>query len=86
MSFTLSEMPVLLAVFKSAGDPLVNVAGAYFPAWLACMIAGALGTWVSALFCGRFGWSVLFRPSALMVPVVFIGLTCGMWLVFFSSR
>ena len=86
MPFTLSGMPVLLAVFKSAGDPLVNVAGAYFPAWLACMIAGAVGTWVAALVCGRLGWAVLFRPSALMVPAVFIGLTCGIWLAFFSAR
>jgi hypothetical protein len=82
----MTGMPAMLAVFKSAGDPLMNVAGAYFPAWLACMIAGALGTWLAGAWCSRKGWGILFRPAALMVPAIFIGLTCALWLVFFAAR
>ena len=44
------KLPALLALIKSPGDPLLDVAGAYFPAWLGCMIAGALGTLIVLVF------------------------------------
>ena len=77
---SVANLPALLALFKSTGDPLLNIAGAYFPAWLACMVAGALGTWLAGQILGA-----ALRPAVLMVPALFALLTCGVWLVFFSA-
>ncbi len=78
------KMPGLLALIK--GDPLVDVAGAYFPAWLACMVVGAVGTWLIHLLAGRTGFGAVLRPAPLMVSGLFIALTCGTWLFVFAFR
>jgi len=41
------KLPGLLGLIKSSGDPLVDVAGAYFPAWLAACWSG----WRERGFC-----------------------------------
>ena len=79
-----TKMPFLLALFK--GDPLVDVAGAYFPAWLACMAAGAAGTWIARAVADRVGLGAVLRPAPLMLPALFVGLTCAAWLAGFSAR
>jgi hypothetical protein len=81
-----AKLPALLALIKSSGDPLVDVAGAYFPAWLACMIAGALGAWLVADIAARTGLSAVLRPAVLMYPAVFAAITGTFWLLFFSAR
>lgn len=78
------KMPGLVALIK--GDPLVDVAGAYFPAWLACMVVGAVGTWLIHLLVGRTGFDAVLRPAPLMVSGLFVALTCGTWLLIFAFR
>jgi len=80
-----AKLPALLALIKSPGDPLLDVAGAYFPAWLGCMIAGALGTWLIGKILARLGVGAALRPAALMYPALFATLTSVVWLVFFSA-
>ena len=82
---SVANLPALLALFKSTGDPLLDIAGAYFPAWLACMVAGALGTWLISQTLARFGLAAALRPSVLMLPALFALLTCGVWMMFFSA-
>jgi hypothetical protein len=79
------NLPALLALIKSPGDPLLNIAGAYFPAWLGCMIAGALSAWLLGAILSRVGLAAVLRPSLLMYPSLFALLTCAVWLVFFSA-
>lgn len=86
MNIGMAKLPAVLALIKSSGDPLVDVAGAYFPAWLACMIAGALGSWFLGALLGRIGLDAVLRPSVIMYPSLFAALTGGVWLVFFSAR
>lgn len=78
------KMPALLALIK--GDPLVNVAGAYFPAWLACMAVGAAGTWALEWMARRWGLAEALRPAPLMLTALFVSLTCATWLVVFAVR
>ena len=80
-----ANLPALLALIKSPGDPLLNIAGAYFPAWLGCMITGALGAWLLGAVLSRIGLAAVLRPSLLMYPALFALLTCAVWLVFFSA-
>ena len=79
------RLPALLGLIKSAGDPLVNIAGAYFPAWLACMIVGVLGSWGLWLLAERTSFARVLRPAVIMLPLLFLALTCGTWLLFFSA-
>ena len=67
----------LLALIKSSGDPLVNVAGGYFPPWLACMLAGVIGRWLLPALAGRAGLAGALRPAPLLLPRLFTTLTCG---------
>lgn len=80
-----AKLPALMALIKSPGDPLLNIAGAYFPAWLGCMIAGALGSWLLSTILSRMGLAAALRPSLLMYPLLFALLTCTVWLLFFSA-
>ncbi|GAB4171864.1 MAG: hypothetical protein Fur0032_11230 [Terrimicrobiaceae bacterium] len=75
-----------VAFLKPSGGPLVDVAGAYFPAWFACLLVGLAGVWLVSWLAGRSGWSVLLRPSVLMLPSVFLIFSCGLWLLIFSAR
>lgn len=79
------KLPGLLGLIKSAGDPLVNVAGAYFPAWLACMLVGVAGTWALNAAAERTGFAAALRPPAVMLAFLFLALTCGTWLLVFSA-
>jgi len=78
------KLPVLVALIK--GDPLVNVAGAYFPAWLGCMAAGLLGAWAAQVIAEHFHFEAALRPAPLMLTAVFVAVTCGTWLLVFSAR
>ncbi len=80
-----AKLPALFALIKSPGDPLIDVAGAYFPAWLGCMIAGTLGAWLVGEILSRLGLAAVLRPPFLMYPALFALTTCSVWLVFFSA-
>ena len=54
-------------------------------AWLACMVAGAMGTWLAGQILARLGLGATLRPAVLMVPALFALLTCGVWMIFFSA-
>jgi hypothetical protein len=74
----------MLAILKSGGDPLVNVAGAYFPAWLACLLIGLIFTWGLQALASRSRFAEALKPGIIMVPALFVASTCGTWLLFFS--
>lgn len=75
-----------LAIIKSSGDPLVDIAGAYFPAWLACLLAGLTGTWLIHALAVRLRCDGILRPHSLMLPGLFVAIACGVWLLLFSVR
>ena len=74
----------MLAILKSGGDPLVNVAGAYFPAWLACLLIGLIGTWAIQAIASRSRFATALQPAILLIPALFVALACGTWLLLFS--
>lgn len=76
----------ILAIIKYCGDPLINVAGAYVPAWLACMLAGILGTWFLEILIHRFECSSILQPPVLMIPAIFSAITLWTWLFLFAAR
>ena len=74
--------------FSAAGlwgcDPVLNIAGANFPAWLVCALAGAFG---AALLRPLF---VALRLEAYLWPVALVYLSlavliaCIVYVIFFS--
>lgn len=67
-------------------DPQLNIAGAYFPAWLLCMIGGLLSFWAIHLIFLRTGIIPFLVPITLVYAALLISLICGIWLIFFSAR
>ena len=78
-------MPLVLTSLTLAGcDPVVNIAGANFPAWLLCAIVGAaLAAAVRPVFV-----ATRIEPylGALMLiyPCLAILLGCATYLIFFN--
>jgi hypothetical protein len=75
---------VLTTAPLTACDPVVNIAGANFPAWLLCAIVGAV---LAAAFRPMF---VVTRvepylgPLIMIYPCLAILLGCATYLIFFS--
>ncbi len=75
----------LVGVFGLDGcDPVVNIAGANFPAWLLCAIAGALLTAAvrPLLIVSRLEPHLGPRPLIYSSLAVLFG--CTVWLIFFN--
>jgi YtcA family len=73
-----------LSAAISGCDPIINIAGANFPSWLVCTIAGAV---LAALFRPIF---VLLRiePYLWPLPLVYLSLgmlmACIVFVIFFN--
>jgi hypothetical protein len=74
-----------IALLRLAGcDPVVNIAGANFPAWLLCAIVGAI---LAATFRPVFtatGVEPYLGPLLLIYPCLAVLLSCLIYLIFFS--
>ncbi len=72
------------AVGLSGCDPVVNIAGANFPAWLICAITGAV---LAALIRPIFLWTQI-EPYLWPLPLVYLSLGVLMasivYLIFFN--
>jgi hypothetical protein len=68
----------------SACDPVVNIAGANFPAWLLCAIVGAV---LAAMFRPVFSASGIephLGPLLVIYPCLALLLGCAIYLIFFN--
>jgi hypothetical protein len=75
--------PVALLTL-AACDPVVNIAGANFPAWLLCAIVGTL---LAAGFRPMFaatGIEPYLGPRLLIYPCLAVLLACAVYLIFFN--
>jgi hypothetical protein len=74
----------ILLVALAGCDPVVNVAGANFPAWLFCAI---LGTVMAAILRPLFAWTRLephLGPLIVIYPCLAVLLACTVYLAFFN--
>ena len=73
----------LAMLAQAACDPVVNIAGANFPAWLLCAIVGAI---LAATFRPIFvatGIEPYLGPLLLIYPCLAVLLSCLVYLTFF---
>lgn len=66
-------------------DPQINIAGAYFPAWLGCTLGGLLIFWALHLVFLKIGLLPHLFPLPLVYAAIIAALTCMLWLLFFAN-
>jgi hypothetical protein len=75
----------LLAVGSAGCDPVVNVFGSFFPAWVVCMIAGVgLAAAIRPVFVA-LRLEPHLGPLLLVYPSLALLLTMLTWLVCFRT-
>jgi hypothetical protein len=79
-------VPAALASCLAAGcDPIVNVQGSFFPAWIVCMAAaGAVAAALRQLFASTRIEPHL-GPPLLIYPCLWVLVTMLVWLAFYRT-
>ena len=65
-------------------DPVLNIAGANFPAWLVCALAGAFGTALVRPVLVAMGIEPYVWPAALVYLSLAIVIACVVYLICFN--
>jgi hypothetical protein len=65
-------------------DPVINIAGANFPAWLLCAIVGAALTALIRPLLDAVGIEPYLGPLPLIYPSLAILIGCIVWLICFN--
>ena len=74
-----------LAMLTAAGcDPVVNIAGANFPAWLLCTIVGAIAAAAARPLFVAGGIERYLGPLLLIYPCLAVVFACIVYLIFFN--
>lgn len=84
-----NRLAVLLAatlpVIAAGCDPVVEIQGTFFPAWLLCMIVGVvLAVALRPLFV-RLGIEPYMGPLPVVYTSLAVLLTLAVWLLFFRT-
>jgi len=66
-------------------DPIIDLQGTFFPAWLLCMVAGVVLTVVLRPLFVRLRLEPYLGPLPLIYTSLAVLLTLGTWLVFFRT-
>jgi hypothetical protein len=75
-------VPVPLLACASC-DPLIDVAGAFFPAWILCIVIGILLTVLLRLVFARTGVEPRLGPLLVVYPSLATALSLACWIIFF---
>ena len=77
---------LIMGVLLTGGcDPLVNIEGAFFPAWLVSGVSGLLAMVITWNVFRRIGVDqyLLVRPLTYITLLVMY--TCLVWLIFYAN-
>jgi len=70
---------------SAACDPLLNVAGSFFPAWMVAILVGVALTVVARLILVVAGLEPHLGPPVLIYPSLGLLLTVATWLVLYRA-
>jgi hypothetical protein len=65
--------------------PSVNVLGAFFPAWMLCILAGITLALLARQLFHALGLNPWIGPPAVVYPALAVGAMCATWIVFFQN-
>jgi YtcA family len=74
----------LAALSLVSCDPVVNIAGANFPAWLLCAIVGMVSAAAFRPLFTAIGIEPYLGPLLLIYPCLALLLGCVFYLIFFN--
>jgi hypothetical protein len=77
-------MSAAAALAISGCDPVVNIAGANFPAWMLCAIVGAIGAAALNPPLVAIRIEPYLGPRTIIYPCLAFLIGCAVYLVFFS--
>ncbi len=72
-----------LAAVGAGCDPLVDVAGAFFPGWIVCILAGVTATVIVQRLLARLGIESSMGPLLLIYPSLAAAISLALWLGLF---
>ena len=75
----------LLALASLGCDPVINVFGSFFPAWVVCLAAGVALTALARQLFALTRLEPYLGPLLLVYPSLGLLLTLGVWLLFFRT-
>ena len=77
---------VFAACASLAGcDPVLNIQGSFFPAWIVCMTVGVALTAVGRQLLAAKGLEPYLGPLTLIYPSLWVLLTLLTWLTFYRT-
>ncbi|MBF6569924.1 MAG: hypothetical protein IVW54_13730 [Candidatus Binataceae bacterium] len=80
-----SKVAALVILLACGGcDPVINIAGANFPAWLLCAIVGAALTALIRPILDAVGIEPYLGPLPLIYPCLAVLIGCLVWLICFN--
>ena len=74
-----------VALCSAACDPVLNVAGSFFPAWMVAMLVGVALTFIARLVLAVAGLEPHLRPPVLIYASLGLFLTVATWLVLYRA-
>jgi cytosine/uracil/thiamine/allantoin permease len=74
-----------LVLCAAACDPVLNVAGSFFPAWMVAMLVGVVLTVVARLLLAVAGLEPHLGPPVLIYVSLGLLLTVATWLVLYRA-
>jgi hypothetical protein len=76
---------VVSLAFLTGCDPILDIDGAFFPAWMLCMIIGIALAFAAHPIFVRLGIEADLGPPVLIYPCLALLLTLATWLIFFHT-
>jgi hypothetical protein len=70
-------------VLATACDPIVNIYGSFFPAWVLCLLTGVVFTVALRFVFALTGLEEGFVPLLLVYPALVLLIACVTWLALF---
>ena len=74
-----------IAGMLTACDPIIVIAGAYFPAWIICALAAIVITSGFHLVMDKVGLDAYLVPRGLVYLAFFTAASLLVWLLFFIN-
>jgi hypothetical protein len=78
-----SRWLVLAPLACASCDPLIDVAGAFFPAWILCIALAVVATVLLRSLFARAGLEPALGPLVIVYPSLATALALASWLLFF---
>ena len=75
----------LLGIGGCARAPSINILGAFFPAWMLCVVVGIVLTMVLRMVLVATKVDGYIGPRGIIYPALTLLLTLGTWVLFFQN-